>query len=223
MVVVTIVTPENGKTIYFDEPLPEANYVRLLSCSFYNSWDTLKRMGEVSLFATQDNASVVKLPPGHYDLESMAKEISGLFKKYKVELPTETNTPVAQLVITNPDLRKIVLDRDLAAMLGIGQKLLIPITYVKQLQSPTTYFIHCDLIDTTKNLLNGKKSSLLAQFDIRGKPYEKVSYTVDASQNLFRDASTDKFFNSVTLTVKDVNGDPFDFQGSPLHFKLEMN
>jgi len=97
------------------------------------------------LFDAEDNASVVQLPLGHYDLESMAKEISSLFKKYKVELPTETNTPVAQLVITNPDLRKIVLDRDLAALLGIGRKLLIPITNVKRLQSPTTYNIFYSL------------------------------------------------------------------------------
>ena len=94
---------------------------------------------------------------------------------------------------------------------------------MKKLNSPSSYFIHCDLIDTTKNLLNGKKSSLLAQFGIRGKPYEKVSYTAAALQNVFRDASTDKFFNSVTLTVKTENGDPFDFHGLPLQFELEIN
>jgi len=71
--------------------------------------------------------------------------------------------------------------------------------------------------------LNGKKSNLLAKVDVRGKPYEKVSYIVDSSQNVFRDASTDKSFNSVTLTVKDENGDPFDFHNFPLLFELELN
>jgi len=65
MAVVTIVTQNNGEAVYFEDLLPEANYIRLLSCSFYNSWDTFKRLGEVSLFDNDDNASVVKLLPEH--------------------------------------------------------------------------------------------------------------------------------------------------------------
>ena len=49
------------------------------------------------------------------------------------------------------------------------------ITYVNKLNSPSSYFIHCDLIDKNNNLLNGKRSDLLAKF-VRDKPYEKVRY-----------------------------------------------
>ena len=55
------------------------------------------------------------------------------------------------------------------------------LTFVKQLTSPTTYFIHCDLIDANKNLFTGKKSDILAKFDIRGKPYEKISYVAPSN------------------------------------------
>ena len=41
MVVLTIVTQKNGETIFFDEPIPKVHFIKLLSCSLYNSWDTL--------------------------------------------------------------------------------------------------------------------------------------------------------------------------------------
>ena len=112
----------------------------------------------------------------------------------------------------------------LANFLGIGRNMRKE-EYIKKLNSPSCYFIHCDRIDSTKNFLNGMKSDLLAKVDLRGKPYEKVSYNIDSSQNVFRDASTDKFINSITLKVKDENenAELFDFKGLPLLFELELN
>ena len=48
----------------------------------------------------------------------------------------------------------------------------IVVNYVK---NPPTYYIHYDLVDKQKNMLNGKHSSILARFDIREEPYEKNS------------------------------------------------
>jgi len=90
-------------------------------------------------------------------------------------LETEINQHLGQLVIRNFGAKPIELDRDLAGLLGIGRKLNL-ITFVKRLTAPTTYFIHCNLIDTERNLFNGKRSDVLALFDVKGKPYEKVSY-----------------------------------------------
>ena len=157
MVVLTIVTQQNGGTISFEEPIPKVHFMKLISCSLYNSWDTLKREGSATLGdKNKDIAlSVSKLLSGHYNLESMAKVIDGLFDKYGYkQLETEINQPAGQLVIKNSGLRRIELDRDLAGLLGIGRKLQF-ITFVKRLRSPTTYFIHCDLIDTERNLFNG--------------------------------------------------------------------
>ena len=47
---------------------------------------------------------------------------------------------------------------------------------VKNLTSPSAYFIHCDLVEGDQNLLNGSPSSVLARSDIRGEPYEKMNY-----------------------------------------------
>ena len=49
MVVLTLVTQTNGQTFSFVEPIPQVHFMKLLSCSMYNSWDTLKNGGSASL------------------------------------------------------------------------------------------------------------------------------------------------------------------------------
>ena len=94
--------------------------------------------------------------------------------------------------------------------------------HVKQL-NPNTYFVHCDLIDKRQNLLNGKPSTVLARFDVRGQPFEKVHYQTP-QQHVLRDTdSGDYDVNSITLSVKDENGNLFDFNGMPLEFEVEIN
>ena len=151
----------------------------------------------------------------------MAKAINKLFIDRRVTLQTEINKPFGQLVIYNTTGRQIELDRDLADLLGIERKLQLK-TVVKRITSPSTYFIHCDLIDKTQNLWNGKRSDLFAVFDVKGKPYEKVTYH-SSPQQVLRECSTDKFINSLTICVKDENGDLFDFKGLPMEFELELN
>ena len=118
--------------------------------------------------------------------------------------------------------KEISVDQRLANFLGIGRTLRKE-EYVKKLNSSSCFFIHCDLIDSRKNFFNVKKSNLLAKVDVRGKPYENVTYNIDSSQNVFRDASTDKYFNKITVCVRDENGELFDFEGLPLEFELEFN
>ena len=45
MVVLTIVTQNNGETVYFDEPLSKVHFIKLVSCSLYNSWHNLSQPG----------------------------------------------------------------------------------------------------------------------------------------------------------------------------------
>ena len=131
MVVLTVVTQQNGETIYFEDPIPKVRFMKLISCSLYNCWDNLKREGSATLGDKNKDValSVGKMLPGHYSLERISKEIDNLFAKYKYKLVTEINHPLGQLVIQNSGLTPIELDRDLAGLLGIGQKLLY-ITYL---------------------------------------------------------------------------------------------
>ena len=81
MVVLTIATQENDEDIYFEDALPEANYVRLLSCSFFNSWHNMSRVGRIFFKGTND--VIASLPQGHYNVESIAKELKSSFEYYK--------------------------------------------------------------------------------------------------------------------------------------------
>ena len=222
MVVLTVVTSSNPHTVYFDQPIPQPNYIRLLSCSLYNSWYNLKKEGEIALFDdnTDNAATIIKILPGHYTLESIAKELLSL-KKDNVELPTETYTAFGQMVISNPSNKNIKFDSDLAALLGIRRKLHLK-TFVKRLNCPTTYFIHCDLVDKEQNLFNGKPSSVLACYDIRGKAYEKINYK-SSQLNLLRDVSAEKHVKSMTLSIRDEMGNLFNFNGTNLTYEIELN
>jgi len=217
MVVLTVVTQRNGETIYFEEPIPRVDSMKLISCSLYNSWDTLKK--EFSATLTENkNKETAKLLPGHYSLETFATHIENLFPQSNYKLEAKIYQPLGQLVIKNPGIKLIHFDRDLADFIGMRQMQLLYVTFVKKIIfSPTAYFIHCDLIDKQKNLFNGKRSDILASFDVKGKPYEKVSYQA-SPQQVLRDCSTDQSINSITIGVKDENGELFDFKGFPLLF-----
>ena len=85
MVVLTIVTQKNGETVYFDSPLPKVHFIKLLSCSLYNSWDTLKKEGSAALQDRKFNPKghISKLPAGNYNLDVLAKKITNLFLNAK--------------------------------------------------------------------------------------------------------------------------------------------
>ena len=126
------------------------------------------------------------------------------------------------MAIYNPKGADIQLSQNLSQLLGIGADL-SRVVHVKRLHSPTTYFVHCDLMAKKQNLLNGKPSAVLARFDIRGKPFEKVRYQTPQPHVLRETDSGDYDVNSITLSVKDENGNLFDFKDQPLEFEVEIN
>ena len=119
-------------------------------------------------------------------------------------------------------MKPLRIDRDLGIFLDIGRELKKEIIVVKQIKKPTSYFIHCDLIDRNHNFLNNKKSDLLAKIDVRGKAYEKVRYDASPLQPI-RDCLTSSHVNSITISVRDQDGELFDFKNMPLEFELELN
>ena len=222
MVVLTIVTQKNGETIFFDEPIPKVHFMKLISCSLYNSWDTLKNEGTFSIVQPNQSLSVSKIPPGHYTLEAAAKHLEESLKIYIYEISAETYSPFGQLVITNHGKRPLRIDRDLSVFLDIGRELKKERIIVKQIKIPSSYFIHCDLIDRNYNFVNNKKSDLRAKIDVKGRPYEKVRYDASPQQPI-RDCSTSSHVNSITISVRDQDGELFDFKNMPLEFELELN
>ena len=94
MVVLTVVLQKNGETVYFDEPIPQVHFMRLVSCSLYNSWHNLKTVGLLTI--RQTSAPVASIPEGNYTVTSLAKELMESFKEYKpsgVKMEISTNMP----------------------------------------------------------------------------------------------------------------------------------
>ena len=224
MVVLTLVLQNNGETIFLDQAIPKVHFMKLISCSLYNSWHNLMRVGQIHF--KEDKEVLASIPQGHYTYQSLAEELTQSLKelKNKKQIEIETNKPnsVLKITVNEPTIGKeISVSRALHQLINSGPTL-TTITYVKKLNSPSAYFIHCDLIDRDFNFVNNKKSDLLAKIDIKGKPYEKISYYC-SSQQPIRDCSTSEHVNSIALSVRDENGQLFDFKGLPLEFELELN
>ena len=218
MTILTIITNANGHTVYLKEPIKNFQFIKLVSCSLYNSWINLKENGLITLTNNNDDISQnhIEIPHGHHTPGSM------LYFFKIINYSSKINSPQGILVLPGPADRKITgVTQNLRELFGldpiIGADLVI-----KKFKTPHSYFIHCDLMDKTENLLNGKPSNLLAKFSIRGKPYEKIDY-ISPSHEVFRDAtSRDNYLHSLTISVKDENGNLFDFEGFPLEFEIEI-
>lgn len=223
MVVLTLVI-KNGETVYFDEPFPKVHLMKLLSCSLYKSFHNLKSAGQLTL--GKDREVLASIPQGNCTFQSLAEELKKSLAEYKnkKEIELETNKPNSVLKITVWEStidKEIGVSHSLSGLIG-SDLTLKTITYTNKLNSPSAYFVHCDLIDKNQNFLNNKKSDLLAKFDVTGRPYEKVRYDTSL-QFPFRDCSTDSHVNSITLSVRDQDGELFDFKGMPFEFELEIN
>ena len=224
MVVLTLVLQKNGKTIFLDQAIPEVHLMKLISCSLYNSWHNLKSVGQIQF--KEDREVLTSIPQGYYTYQSLAEELTqsltSFKNKKKIEIETNKPNSVLKITVWEPtNGREISLSRSLHQLINSGPTL-TTITYVKKLNSPSAYFIHCDLIDRNFNFVNNKKSDLLAKIDIKGGPYEKITYAASPLQPI-RDCSTSSHVNSITISVKDQAGELFDFKGLPLEFELELN
>ena len=223
MAVLTLVLQKNGETIFLDQAIPEVHFMKLISCSLYNSWDTLKKQSTAIMGELTNPTETSTIPPGHYTLETLSELINDMFpSSFVTHLKTKINTSKALLQIQiESTQKKFHFGQGLNNLLGIDGSL-EQITNVKRLRYPSSYFIHCDLIDRNFNFVNNKKSDLLAKIDIKGRPYEKITYEPSASQPI-RACSTSSHVKNITISVKDENGELFDFNGMPLEFELELN
>ena len=219
MTILTIITNSNDHTVYFKEPIKNFQYIKLISCSLYNSWINLKESGIMTITDFEKNPpenNVYQFPLGHHTPESM------LYFFKTINYFSIINSPRGILVLPNVQNKTIAgINSNLLELFDVNPKIGVDLV-IKKFKTPHNYFIHCDLMDKTENLLNGKPSDLLAKFSIRGQPYEKIDY-ISPSHEVFRDATLrDNYLHSLAISVKDENGNLFDFEGFPLEFEIEI-
>ena len=113
MVVLTVSATQNPCTVNFDEPIPKADFVRLLSRSLTNSWDNQTRRLSISLYSN-DGSTVVKtntLLSGFYTAEDVAINFNALFSAQNAQLKAFAHTSDSKVVIYNPKNKNILMDQ----------------------------------------------------------------------------------------------------------------
>ena len=166
MTILTIITNANGDIIYFENPLERGfEYIRLVSCSLFNSWYNLKERGEIGL-VNEGITSTQRIPPGNYTLSSIGKKLQEIFAEDCIEVKFDDAS--GPIVIENPLKKNVLFDRDLTYLLGLGSKnqreRLKTQAVINRLASFNNYFIHCDIMDKEENLFNGKTLNDLGLF-----------------------------------------------------------
>ena len=121
--------------------------------------------------------------------------------------------------ILNPKSKyKFSLSNNQRALFGVVSQVNANIL-VRKFNSKNSYFLHCDLVDKEQNLLNGKPSTIFAKLDVKGMPYRKISYQTE-QQHVLRDVLTSDYdVNSLTISVRDENGNLFDLMECPWNLK----
>ena len=99
MTILTIITNSNDHTIYFKEPIKNFQYIKLISCSLYNSWINLEENGNIIITDFEKNPlenNVYQFPPGHHTPESV------LYFFKTINYFSKLNSPRGILVLPNP-------------------------------------------------------------------------------------------------------------------------
>ena len=223
MTILTIITNANDHTVYFENPLERGfEYIRLISCSLFNSWYNLKEKGEIGFVDGRGITTTKRIPPGNYTLSSIGKKLEEIFNDEGVEVKFDDAS--GPIVIENPLNKNVLFDRDLTYLLGLGsgnpRERLKKQAVINRLASFNNYFINCDLMDKEENLFNGKPSTILACFDFDGKSFERVKYS--SPEITMKKITSGKYISSIRITVTDENGELIDFNNFPLRFEIEI-
>ena len=187
MVVLTVLTNSNDQTTFFDEPIEKFEFIRLISCSFHNSWHSLKERGEISIFDDKNVDAVNRIYPGNYTLHAIGKQIKKILEKENIKVKLEDEK--GPIVMENPLGKKINFNRDLSYLLGLidisqddlpkaqrRHTLKSGDTIINRLVSFNYLIINCDIVDKNENFFNEKPSTVLGCFEIRGISFERVVY-----------------------------------------------
>ena len=71
----------NGETVFLDQAISQVHFMKLISCSLYNSWDNLKKTGQI--FFKDDKEVLASIPKGFYTYQSLAEELTQSLSEFK--------------------------------------------------------------------------------------------------------------------------------------------
>ena len=183
MVFLMLNVKTNGQTFFFKVPISNPRFIRLASCSLYNSWHTLKQRGAL-FYKVGNKTNKEFIRPGHYNEDGIMKMLKKAFSDNPLFI--STHSPTHTLTIGKNEN-----DEDLAKVLDISSKEMTNEQFISRLSFPKSYYIHCDLVRKDLNLHNS---------EISGNPQERVTYPQNFQNNSCHTEPL-QFANTVTLTV----------------------
>lgn len=222
MVLLTLRAEKNGQTFTFDSPINKVSKVCLISCVIPNSWKTLKENATIKYENENVNSSSAfvygsnVVEAGNYTPSCIRDAIANLFKGAGENPFISFQGHRAEIFIGKIS-KSYYFSDSMAQILGFSKIEKSDKTRI-MLNMKREYFVHCSLLDRDSNLFNGER---LSCFPISGKPFEFVKYGV-SGEITFRNCLKRNEVSTIQISVKDLQGKPFDFEGYPLLFELEI-
>ena len=68
-------------------------HIKLVSCSFYNTWFNLKRSGKISVFDAKGTPTVKRISEGNYLLKSIRQALLDTLKSERLEVERSVGSP----------------------------------------------------------------------------------------------------------------------------------
>lgn len=226
MVFLTLRAEQNGQTFSFVSPLKNVSKVRLISCVIPNSWNTIKENATMKYETNSLNSanSFVNganvLEPGYYSPSCFVAAIKHLFAGIGETASVQYNSHHGEIMI-GQTTKFPQFSPNMAEILGFSRMTTVGRAKLLCLNLKREYFVHCSLIDRDSNLFNGELSDILSCFHISGKAFEFVKYA-DSGEIPFRNCLKRNEVSTIQISVKDFEGNVFDFQECPLVFELEI-
>ena len=130
-------------TVPFQETLTGYSQIRLLECKLYNSWYNITGANNEIAFTIGKKASVKKLEPGNYNVETLSQAIG---RKTKIDFRRVLPTGKTQMVLDDDVKVNFSRKKNFAKLLGFEEQ-----EYDKSDFSPykanflpvTEYVVHC--------------------------------------------------------------------------------
>ena len=233
----------NEFTVQLDREFRNVSALRItyagIPCTFYN---ISRKLGN-NYFAVSDGVSAYKyltLPDGFYDIESFSRAFQKgyenlNFGRYGISFDVQESTGKMLINFRKRSGRtpSLAVTDNNAELLGFnvskGSRITLPRTVGGKTENPALsdkpinfkpfeyFLVHCDIIDDSSVLYNGKRSSVLARFPVKKCDFGEITtYNLSGS----RGRRCDQSFNKIRLWITDEDNNPIDFNGANIQYEL---
>ena len=213
--------PANDIIIQFHETMTGYKHIRLLECKLYNSWYNITKENNRFNFTVDKKPSVKVLEEGNYNIESLVQAIG---RAKMINFKRVHATSKTLMILEEKYKIDFTKPNNFAKLLGFEENVYNK-TQISQHRANflpvSEYVVHCDIIDSPTNYINGKRADYLQILTLRdtNEICEKVTYSYPNSISVPIKHTS---LNSIKIWITDQNGSNIDFHGYPISYQLEL-